>query len=71
MRLQRRNVNTVSYGTETIASLGAQISNLVPKHLKCSKCSNELKKNILKLTKTEAPSRLHIVYVQNSGFIDL
>ena len=28
--LQRRNVNTVLYGTETITSLGAQIWNLVP-----------------------------------------
>ena len=31
VRLQRRNVNTVLYGTETIASLGVQIRNLVSK----------------------------------------
>ena len=31
VRLQRRNVYTVLYGTETIASLGVQIRNLVSK----------------------------------------
>ena len=43
MRLQRRNENTVLYSTETIASLGAQIWNLVHKNLKCSKPFNEFK----------------------------
>ena len=48
MRLQRSNVNTVLYGTETTGSLGAQIWNLVPKNLKCSKMDNnfESKHNI-------------------------
>ena len=40
VRLQRRNVNTVLYGTETIASLGAQIWKLVPENLKCWKSFN-------------------------------
>ena len=35
VRLQRRNVNTVLYRTETIASLGPQIWKLVPENLKC------------------------------------
>ena len=51
MRLQRRNVSTILYGTETIVSLGAQIANFEPKNLSYSKFSGELKKNILKLAK--------------------
>ena len=46
MHLQRGNVNTVLYGTEIIASLGAQIWNLVPRNLRCSKSVNVFKKNI-------------------------
>ena len=55
MRLQRRNVNTVMYGTETIASLGDQILNLLPKNWKYSKCFNRSKKNIRKWTTKECP----------------
>ena len=55
MRLQRRNVNTVMYGTETIASLGDQILNLLPKNWKYSKCFNKFKKNIREWTTKECP----------------
>ena len=55
------------YGKETIASLGAQISNLVPKNLKCLKSFNEFKKNIREWTIKECPCRLCKVYVQNLG----
>ena len=67
VRLQRRNVNTILYGKETIASLGAQISNLVPKNLKCLKSFNEFKINIRRWTIKECPCRLCKVYVQNLG----
>ena len=43
-RLQRRNVNNVLRGTET-ETLGAQIWNLVPANLECSKSLNKFKKN--------------------------
>ena len=43
------------YGTETIASLGDQILNLLPKNWKYSKCFNKSKKNIRKWTTKECP----------------
>ena len=39
-------VNTFLYVTETIASLEAQVWNLVCEHLNCSKSFNKFKKNI-------------------------
>ena len=49
VRLQRRNVSTALYGTETVASLAAQIWNLVPENSKCSKSFNEFKKKKSKM----------------------
>ena len=49
VRLHRTNVNTVQYDTETIASLGAQMQNLVPKYLKCSRFFNAFKKKYSKM----------------------
>ena len=59
------NVNTDLYGKKTIASLGAQIWNLVPKNLKCSKFFDEFKRNIRKWTTKECPCPLCKVYFQN------
>ena len=64
VRLQRRTVNTVMYGTKTVASLRARIWNLVPKYLNCLKSLNEFKKNIRKWTIKECPCCLCKVYVQ-------
>ena len=69
VRPQRRNVNTALYGTETIAFLRAQIRNLVPKNLKCSKSFNKFRKSIHKRTTMECPCRPCKVYVQNLRFI--
>ena len=42
--LQRRNVNTILYGTEAIASLRVQIWNLVSVNLKCLHLLKNLRK---------------------------
>ena len=64
--LQRRNVNTFLHVTETkIASLRAQILNLLSKNLKYSKSFKDSNKNIRKWTTKECPCRLCKVYVQN------
>ena len=57
VRLQRKHVNTVMYGTETIVSLGTKIWNLIPKNWKCLKSLNKFEKTIQKWTKKECPCR--------------
>ena len=42
---------------ETNVCLGAQIWNIIPKILNCSKSFNEFKKNIRKWTTKECPCR--------------
>ena len=46
VNLQRRNVNTVLYSTETIAFLGAQIWNLTTINVQCLKSFNKFRKII-------------------------
>ena len=53
-KLNRSNVNSVKYGTETITSLGAKIRNILPNDYK------ELKSKIQRLCK---------IYIQRVGFI--
>ena len=46
VNMQRRNVNTILYGTETIPFLGAQIWNLTTKNVQCLKSFNKFRKII-------------------------
>ena len=66
---EEMNVSTVLYDTEAISSLRAQVLNLLPKNLKCSKSFSEFKKNIRKWTTKECPCHLCKVYVENLGFM--
>ena len=52
-----------------ITSLGAQIWNLVPTNLKCSKFHNKFKKTFEKWATKEYHCLLCKVYLQNLGFI--
>ena len=68
---ETRNVHTVTYGTETISSLGPKIWHIIPKNIKDSTTLNEFKSRIKKWTPALCPCRLCKTYIAGIGFVDI
>ena len=67
--LNRSNVNSVKYGTETITSLSAKIWKILPNHYKELTSISTFKSKIKTWETDECPSRLCKSYIQQVGFI--
>ena len=67
--LQRRRVNSVRHGTESISFLGPKIWNLVPSDIKLSQPLSIFKRKIKKWVPLQCPCRLCKIYLQHLGFI--
>ena len=68
---ETRNVHTVTYGTETISSLGPKIWHIIPKNIKDSTTLNEFKRRIKMWTPALCPCRLCKKYIAGIGFVDI
>ena len=68
-KIQRHNVRTVHYGTETIITLGSKLWDLLPNSFKEIESLEEFKRKIKTWTPKSCPCRLCIRYIQNVGFI--
>ena len=67
--IQRRNIKTTLYGSETLINLAPQIWNLVPKEIQnCTSLPN-FKKKIRKWSPTNCPCRICKTYIKNIGFL--
>jgi len=67
--LERTNVKTVKYGTETLSWLGPKIWNLLPAEYKNCESLQTFKAKISTWKTTECPCRLCKTYIQRIGFI--
>ena len=67
--LQRRRVNSVRHGTESISFLGPKIWDLVPSDIKLSQSLSIFKRKIKKWVHLQCPCRFFKVYLQHVGFI--
>ena len=67
--LQRRRVNSVRHGTESISFLGPKIWDLVPSDIKLSQSLSIFKRKIKKWVPLQCPCRLCKIYLQHVGFI--
>ena len=67
--LQRRRVNSVRHGTESISFLGPKIWDLVPSDIKLSQSLSIFKRKIKKWVLLQCPCRLCKIYLQHVGFI--
>ena len=67
--LQRRRVNSVRHGTESISFLGPKIWDLVPSDIKLPQSLNIFKRKIKKWVPLQCPCRLCKIYLQHVGFI--
>ena len=67
--LQRRRVNSVRHGTESISFLGPKIWDLVPSDIKLSQSLSIFKRKIKKWVPLQCPCRLCKIYLQDVGFI--
>ena len=63
------NVNSVKYGTEIIASLGAKIWKILPKDYKELTLFSTFKSKIKNWETDKCPFRLCKTYIQRVGFI--
>ena len=68
---ETKNINTVSYGTETLAFMGPKIWTLIPNKLKSASTLVEFKQKIKKWKPTNCPCRLCKVYIKNLGFVEV
>ena len=64
-----RNVNTVSYGTQSLGYLGPKIWSIIPESLKNLTSINEFKKKIKDWKPSKCPCRLCKIFVGGVGFI--
>ena len=60
--LQRRRVNSVRHGTESVSSLGPKIWDLVPSDIKLSQSLSIFKRKIKKWVHLQCPCRLCKIY---------
>ena len=67
--LNRRRVNSVRYGTESVSFLAPKIWDILPKEIKNSETLNAFKLKIKNWIPQECPSRLCKTYVSQVGFI--
>ena len=67
--LQRRRVNSVRHGTESISFLGPKIWDLVPSDIKLSQSLSIFKRKIKKWVPLKCLWRLCKIYLQHVGFI--
>ena len=68
--LQRTNIQTVHFGSESIKTLGAKIWDLIPAEIKASKSLMIFKKKIKNWTPKSRPCRLCRIYISQVGFIN-
>ena len=68
--LQRTNIQTVYFGSESIKTLGAKIWDLIPVEIKASKSLMTFKKKIKNWTPKSCPCRLCRIYIGQVGFIN-
>ena len=66
---QGRSIKTVTYGSETISSLGPKIWDILPTELKRIVSPALSKKKIREWAPKNCPCRLCKTYVQNIGFL--
>ena len=67
--LERRRVNTVRYGTESLSFLGPKIWDIVPDYIKSSETMSAFKHKIKKWIPIECPCRICKIYLPGIGFI--
>ena len=67
--LQRRRVNSVRHGTESVSFLGPQIWDLLPSDIKLSQSLSIFKRKFKKWVPLQCPCRLYKIYPQHVGFI--
>ena len=67
--LNRSNVSSVKYGTETITSLGAKIWKILPNDYKELTSLSTFKSKIKNWEIDKCPCRLWRTYIQRVGFI--
>ena len=67
--LNRRRVNSVRYGTESVSFLAPKIWDILPKEIKNSETLNAFKSKIKNWVPQECPCGLCKIYVSQVGFI--
>ena len=67
--LQRRRVNSVRHGTESVSFLGPKIWDLVPSDIILWQSLSIFKRKIKKWVPLQCPCRLCKIYLQHVGFI--
>ena len=67
--LQRRRVNSVRHGTESVSFLGPKLWDLIPRDIKISQSLSIFKRKIKKWVLLQCPCRLCKIYLQQVGFI--
>ena len=67
--LQRKRINTVSYGTQSLSSLGSRIWELIPQDIKETESLEEFKAKIKTWKTDQCPCRLCKKYIAGVGFI--
>ena len=67
--LQRRRMNSVRHGTESVSFLGPKIWDLVPSDIKLSQSLSIFKRKIKKWVPLQCPCQLCKIYLQHVGFI--
>ena len=68
---QSRNLHTVTYGTETISSLGPKIWHIIPDSIKNITALDEFKSKIKKWKPDLCPCRLCKTYIDGVGFVNI
>ena len=67
--LNRSNLNSVNYGTETVTSLGAKIWKILPNDYKVLTSLSAFKSKIKNWVTDKCPCRLFKIYIQQFGII--
>ena len=68
--LQRANIQTVHFGSESIKTLGAKIWDLIPAEIKASKSLMIFKEKIKNWTSKSCSCRLYRIFIGQVGFIN-
>ena len=66
--LQRTNIQTLHFGSESMKTLGAKVWDLIPAEIKTSKSLTIFKKNIKNWTPKGCLCRLCRIYIGQVGF---
>ena len=67
--LNRSNLNSVNYGTETVTSLGAKIWKILANDYKVLTSLSAFKSKIKNWVTDKCPCRLFKIYIQQFGII--